>query len=108
MTILPFAFSLVILAASPEIVIKRDAHGKIARSRATVQQFMRSYPPPPWCQTAGKYDGKKCEVDHAIPLCAGGPDETWNLQYQRRSDADKKDKLEARLCRQLKACGVVK
>lgn len=95
---------LLVLAAAPA----RDSHGRIARSRQVVEAFKRAYPPPPWCSTNGRYDGKKCEIDHAIPLCAGGPDVVWNLQYQRRSDAAKKDKLEADICRRLRACEVVK
>jgi hypothetical protein len=74
------------------------------RSAKTVTAFKKAYPPPAFCTTGGKYDGKKCEIDHAFPLCAGGPDEVWNLQYQRRSDAAKKDKLEKSLCARLTRC----
>ena len=95
-------------AREPEYVIPRDSTGKIARNPKVTQAFRKAYPPPPWCKTDGRYDGKKCEIDHAIPLCAGGEDAVWNLQYQRRDHADVKDRLEARICRWMKQCGVTK
>ncbi len=97
-----------IIEVSSPVVVKRDASGKIARDPTVVRLFLRSFPPPAWCLTAGKYDGKKCEVDHKRPLCAGGKDEIANLVYQPRPFAAISDKWEADFCRKLKACGVVK
>jgi hypothetical protein len=35
-------------------------------------------------------------VDHIQPLCHGGPDAPSNMQWQSRSEAKAKDKLECR------------
>ncbi len=72
------------------------------RDRNVVREFMKEYPPPPWRTTDGEYDLDKCQVDHAIPLYAGGPDAVWNVQYQRREHAAEKDKLESEICRRMK------
>ena len=41
-------------------------------------------------------------VDHIIPLCAGGPDSIENLQWQTVEEAKEKDKLERKMCRELR------
>jgi hypothetical protein len=45
-------------------------------------------------------------VDHAIPLCAGGPDAVENLQWQTYEASKKKDRAELAICRRIKACTV--
>lgn len=94
-----------LLVLLPALAWSAGTPGRTARSSAVVRAFRAAYPPPAWCLTGGKYDPKLCETDHAIPLCAGGPDAIWNLHYQRRADAAKKDRLEGELCRRLTRCG---
>lgn len=38
-------------------------------------------------------------IDHVRPLCAGGEDATFNLQWQTVEDAKAKDKEERKECR---------
>ncbi len=94
--------------AADTVTLARDASGKIARSPAVLRAYLKAFPPPPWCVTAGKYDGRKCELDHKVPLCAGGKDAVENLVYQPQSHAAISDRWEADICRKLKACGVVR
>lgn len=44
-------------------------------------------------------DGKTHEVDHLVPLCAGGANDLTNLWPEPWPDAHAKDRLEVRLCR---------
>ena len=37
-------------------------------------------------------------VDHIVPLCLGGPDALTNLQWQRVTDARRKDRQERAAC----------
>lgn len=69
---------------------------KPARSATAVIEFKRQQP----CPVTGKVRGA-CPgwvVDHIEPLCAGGPDEPANMQWQTSEDAKTKDKLEVRQC----------
>lgn len=54
---------------------KRTASGKIARSKAVRLGFEQLYPLPPG------YDRNKWQVDHVIPLAAGGCDSVSNMQW---------------------------
>lgn len=38
-------------------------------------------------------------VDHIYPLCHGGADEPWNMQWQTKRAAKIKDPEERRMCR---------
>lgn len=40
--------------------------------------------------------------DHIKPLCAGGADATWNMQWQTTEDSYRKDRDEWALCRSLR------
>lgn len=42
-------------------------------------------------------------VDHIIPLCAGGADKVWNMQWQTVEIAKQKDIIEKRECALLRA-----
>jgi hypothetical protein len=42
------------------------------------------------------------KIDRIILLCAGGPDDPSNIQWQTDDDALAKDKEEAKLCRALR------
>jgi hypothetical protein len=36
--------------------------------------------------------------DHIVPICAGGADATWNMQWQTTADGKTKDVTERRAC----------
>jgi hypothetical protein len=74
-----------------------------ARDPAKVREFRRLNPCPATGRTTGACGGYV--VDHKWPLCAGGPDAIDNLQWQTEADALAKDKIEWRVCRQLRAHG---
>lgn len=56
------------------------------------------------CPSTGKARGPCAGyvVDHVVPLCAGGPDEPANMQWQEVSEAKRKDADERKECRALK------
>ena len=69
------------------------------RSAAERAAFMRENP----CPATGKPRGK-CPgwvVDHIVPLCADGPDNPDNMQWQTIAAAKTKDRDERRQCRAL-------
>jgi hypothetical protein len=73
------------------------------RDPAMVRSFRRKHP----CPSTGRISGP-CPgwvVDHGIPLCAGGPEDSRNMQWQPEDDARWKDAQERALCARLKACG---
>lgn len=81
--------------------IKRDVAGNISRSAAQVRLFRAHNP----CPATGKIQ-KSCPgyvVDHILPLCAYGIDSAENMQWQAKAESLKKDKLETRQCRAIKA-----
>jgi hypothetical protein len=45
-------------------------------------------------------------VDHAVPLCAGGPDTAENMQWQPIAESYQKDIFERSLCRNLARLGL--
>ena len=67
-----------------------------ARSHAARAAFQREHP----CPSTGKQRGA-CPgyiVDHIVPLCAGGPDEPRNMQWQTDDDSQVKDRAERKQC----------
>ena len=68
-----------------------------ARDRAQVREFRKDNPCPATGQVKGACPGYV--VDHIIPLCAGGPDNPSNMQWQDKKQALEKDKTEWALCR---------
>lgn len=68
-----------------------------ARDRAQVREFRKYNPCPITQQTKGACPGYV--VDHIIPLCAGGADRPFNMQWQEKQEALAKDKTEWALCR---------
>ncbi len=54
---------------------------------------------------AGKCPGYV--VDHIRPLCAGGPDNAANMQWQTLADSKVKDRDEHRECRALRLSALV-
>lgn len=63
-----------------------------ARSRSEVRKFKRAHPCPFTHQQG-------CIVDHIRPLCAGGADKIWNMQWQTKRDSYRKDVRERAMCR---------
>lgn len=81
--------------------IPRDGEGKIIRSASVIRQFKATHP----CPATGQIQ-KSCPgyiIDHILPLCAYGPDAIENLQWQTKAESKKKDILENRQCRAIKA-----
>lgn len=66
------------------------------RSRSVRGEFARANP----CPATGKRSGA-CPgyvVDHVLPLACGGVDHPDNMQWQTKSDAAAKDRLERKGC----------
>ena len=68
-----------------------------ARSRDVPRQFQKEHPCPSTGRKSGACPGYV--RDHIKPLCAGGADATWNMQWQTTKDARAKDYEERRECR---------
>lgn len=83
--------ALLVLAAS---ALHVDAG---QRSSATRTQFQREHPCPSTGRTSGACPGYV--KDHVVPLCAGGPDQPSNMQWQTTQDAKVKDRAERAQCR---------
>lgn len=66
-----------------------------ARDRGEVRRFKAAHPCP---YTAAQ----GCIVDHIKPLCGGGADKTWNMQWQTKRASYRKDRWERWKCRQAK------
>lgn len=69
-----------------------DGRGDTSRSSAVTAAFQRAYPCPSTGQRSGPCPG--WIKDHAVPLCAKGPDTVLNLQWQTVADARAKDRDE--------------
>lgn len=72
----------------------RDTHGRIARSHAAKDAFMRKHPCPSTGRTHGSCPGYI--IDHVKALCVGGKDAPSNMQWQTVADAKAKDKIECK------------
>ena len=73
---------------------------RIHRSAAEVLAFKRANP----CPSTGLRRGK-CEnyqVDHVIPLCAGGADKKENMQWLSVEAHRVKTRVDVRECRKLR------
>lgn len=77
----------------------------LARDPAQVRAFRKDHPCPATNQTTGACPG--WVVDHMIPLCAGGPDDPANMQWQDYALSKQKDKFEVELCGRIKKCSLV-
>jgi 5-methylcytosine-specific restriction endonuclease McrA len=76
------------------------ATARIERSAAEVLAFKRENR----CPATGKPE-LRCEnhqVDHVIPLCAGGSDTRDNMQYLSIQEHRWKTRTDVRVCRQLR------
>jgi len=95
------AFGLVglclLLALAPPAVAKTHRSGW---ARAA---FRAGHP----CPSTGLTRGACPEwiVDHIEPICFGGADAPFNMQWQARPDSLVKDRLERAVCRAMKSKG---
>lgn len=81
---------LASLTAMPALA--REYH----RNPEVTRQFQHEHPCPSTGSTYGRCPGYI--KDHVVPLCAGGADATWNMQWQTKEAAHAKDKLEWQQC----------
>lgn len=89
-------YLLIFLAAWPW-----NAEARALRDPAQVRAFRADNPCPATGRTRGACPG--WQVDHIVPLCAGGPDRPENLQWLRTEDHRMKTFLDTRQCRRDKA-----
>ncbi|MDO9277658.1 MAG: HNH endonuclease signature motif containing protein [Polaromonas sp.] len=73
---------------------------KIPRSAAEVSAFKRHNPCPSTQLRRGACPGY--QVDHVMPLCAGGADKIENLQWLSVADHRTKTRQDNRVCRYLR------
>lgn len=73
------------------------SEAKIARSSSAKAEFKRLQPCPSTGRPRGACPGYI--IDHIKPLCAGGPDDPGNMQWQTVEAAKVKDRAERRQCR---------
>jgi hypothetical protein len=66
--------------------VERNSHGRIARSEAAKDEFMK--------MTGHPKGWPGHIVDHIVPLKRGGADNPGNMQWQTEADAKAKDKWE--------------
>jgi len=72
--------------------VKRDSHGRIARSPKAKSEFKKSHPCPSTSKSSGACPGYV--IDHVTPLKRGGADRPGNMQWQTKEAAKQKDKTE--------------
>jgi hypothetical protein len=75
-------------------LLHSNAVAKTQRSNETRLEFQRQQPCPSTDKTTGACPGYV--KDHIVPLCKGGADEPWNLQWQTVEEAKAKDKWECK------------
>jgi len=83
-----FLLPLLALAAA-------DPH-RIHRSTAARREFKREHPCPATGQPTGPCPGYI--IDHIRPLACGGEDNPRNMQWQTRTEARAKDRIERQDC----------
>lgn len=86
----------VAATAYAECIPARTSEGRIKRNSAQVAKFRRVNPCPSTGAPHGPCPGYV--VDHIQPLCACGPDQAENMQWQTIAEAREKDKAERRMC----------
>lgn len=69
----------------------------VERSASAVHQFRKANPCPATGKIAGACPG--WEVDHRIPLCAGGADHPDNMQWLTREQHAEKTRRDVKACK---------
>ena len=69
----------------------RNRHGRIKRSSAAKEEFMR--------RTGHPHGRPGYVVDHMKPLACGGTDDPSNMQWQTKAEGKAKDKSERKGCK---------
>ena len=72
-------------------------HARIPRDAAQVRSFRAEHPCPATGLKRGACPG--WDVDHVVPLCAGGADHPSNLQWLSKEDHKWKTFVDVRECR---------
>ena len=72
--------------------VKRDSHGRIARSPQAKNDFKKSHPCPSTGKSSGACPGYV--IDHVTSLKRGGADSPSNMQWQTTEAAKIKDRTE--------------
>ena len=77
-----------------------SSHARIQRSHAEVRKFVGIEA----CPATGthKLPCPGWEVDHITPLCAGGEDRYWNMQWLSKEDHKFKTRVDVRECRRMR------
>lgn len=75
----------------------RTSKKKIKRSGSAKKQFQAEHPCPGTGRTTGGCKGYV--IDHVMPLACGGGDNPGNMQWQTKSEAKAKDKVERTGCK---------
>lgn len=86
----------MLLALTATVVWSHAEAGQL-RSHTAKAEFKRLQPCPSTGRPRGACPGYI--IDHVVPLCAGGPDEPGNMQWQTVEAAKVKDRDERRQCR---------
>lgn len=80
--------------------LSAQADARPYRSSSAKAEFKRQHPCPSTGRPRGACPGYI--IDHVKPLCAGGPDDPSNMQWQTIEVAKLKDRDERRQCRTAK------
>lgn len=91
------AVGRLLLAAVVCTLVAPATEARTERDRAQVRTFRAENPCPATGRTRGPCAG--WEIDHAVPLCAGGADHPSNLQWLRKEDHRFKTLVDVKECR---------
>ncbi len=79
------------------VVLSASAEARISRDQAQVRAFKAGQPCPVTGRARGACPG--WQVDHIVPLCAGGADQPSNMQWISQEDHAWKTFIDVRECR---------
>jgi 5-methylcytosine-specific restriction endonuclease McrA len=82
------------------LALSLTAQARIPRDAAQVRAFRAEHPCPSTGLKRGACPG--WDVDHIVPLCAGGADHPSNLQWLSKDDHNWKTFVDVRECRKAK------
>lgn len=88
---------LAVAMCAVVISVSSTTEAKIIRSSSAKDEFKRHQPCPSTGRPRGACPGYI--IDHVVPLCAGGPDDPGNMQWQTVEAAKVKDRAERLQCR---------